>query len=136
MCWDLILYEEITNKIKITVKPEFLEEHSDPEEKRFIWAYHIKIENNGDDTVQLLSRIWKITDALGRVQEVSGSGVVGEKPILKPGTAFEYTSGTPLKTPSGFMMGSYKMEKKNGYLFNVSIPAFSLDSPHENGLSH
>ena len=125
------MYEEITDKIKITVKPEFLEEHSDPEEKRFIWAYHIKIENNGNDTVQLLSRSWKITDALGRVQEVSGNGVVGEKPILKPGGAFEYTSGTPLKTPSGFMMGSYKMEKRNGYSFNVSIPPFSLDSPHE-----
>ena len=81
------MYEEITDKIKITVKPEFLEEHSDPEEKRFIWAYHIKIENNGNDTVQLLSRSWKITDALGRVQEVSGNGVVGEKPILKPGGA-------------------------------------------------
>lgn len=130
------MYEEITDKIKITVKPEFLEEHSDPEEKRFIWAYHIKIENNGNDTVQLLSRSWKITDALGRVQEVSGNGVVGEKPILKPGGAFEYTSGTPLKTPSGFMMGSYRMEKKNGHLFNVSIPAFSLDSPHEDRLSH
>ena len=125
------MYEEITEKIKITVKPEFLDEHSDPEEKRFIWAYHIKIENVGSETVQLLSRYWKITDSLGRVQEVSGPGVVGEKPYISPGNYFEYTSGTPLKTPSGFMMGSYKMEKRNGYSFNVSIPPFSLDSPHE-----
>ncbi len=130
------MYEEITKKIRITVNPEFLEEHSDPDEKRFIWAYHIKIENQGIDTVQLLSRSWKITDALGRVQEVNGSGVVGEQPVLKPGTSFEYTSGTPLKTPSGFMMGFYKMEKENGDSFNASIPAFSLDSPHESGLSN
>lgn len=128
------MYEEITEKIKITVKPEFLEEHSDPEEKRFVWAYHIKIENVGSETVQLLSRSWKITDSLGRVQEVRGAGVVGEKPIIPPGNSFEYTSGTPLKTPSGFMMGFYKMEKKNGYSFNVSIPTFSLDSPHETGV--
>ena len=128
------MYEEITEKIKITVKPEFLEEHSDPEEKRFIWAYHIKIENVGSETVQLLSRSWKITDSLGRVQEVTGAGVVGEKPIITPGNSFEYTSGTPLKTPSGFMMGFYKMEKKNGYSFNASIPTFSLDSPHESGI--
>ena len=128
------MYEEITEKIKITVKPEFLDEHSDPDEKRFIWAYHIKIENVGSETVQLLSRSWKITDSLGRVQEVSGAGVVGEKPIITPGNSFEYTSGTPLKTPSGFMMGFYKMEKKNGYSFNVSIPTFSLDSPHETGV--
>ena len=130
------MYEEITKKIKITVNPEFLEEHSDPDEKRFIWAYHIKIENQGIDTVQLLSRSWKITDALGRVQEENGSGVVGEQPVLKPGTSFEYTSGTPLKTPSGFMMGFYKMEKENGDSFNASIPSFSLDSPHESGLSN
>ena len=86
------MYEEITKKIKITVKPEFLDEHSDPEEKRFIWAYHVKIENFGDDTVKLVSRSWTISDSLGRVQEVQGSGVVGENPILKPGCSFEYTS--------------------------------------------
>ena len=88
------MYEEITEKIKITVKPEFLDEHSDPDEKRFIWAYHVKIENCGDDTVKLVSRSWTITDAMGRVQEVNGSGVVGENPTLAPGGSFEYTSGT------------------------------------------
>ena len=130
------MYEKETQKIKITVKPEFLDEHSDPDEQRFIWAYHIKIENIGSETVQLLSRSWTITDSLGRVQEINGSGVVGEKPVLKPGSSFEYTSGTPLKTPSGFMMGFYKMEKENGNHFDVTIPPFSLDSPHESGLTN
>ena len=130
------MYEEITEKIKITVKPEFLDEHSDPDEKRFIWAYHVKIENFGDDTVKLVSRSWTISDSLGRVQEVRGSGVVGENPILKPGSSFEYTYGTPLNTPSGFMMGTYKMKKNNGSTFNAHIPAFSLDSPHEKGLQN
>ena len=83
------MYEEITDKIKITVKPEFLDEHSDPEEKRFIWAYHVKIENFGSDTVKLMSRSWRISDSMGRVQEVNGSGVVGENHILKPGSSFE-----------------------------------------------
>ena len=130
------MYEEITEKIKITVKPEFLDEHSDPDEKRLIWAYHVKIENCGDDTVKLVSRSWTITDAMGRVQEVNGSGVVGENPTLAPGGSFEYTSGTPLNTPSGFMMGSYKMKKNNGSFFKAQIPAFSLDSPHEKGLQN
>ena len=130
------MYEEITEKIKITVKPEFLDEHSDPDEKRFIWAYHVKIENCGDDTVKLVSRSWTITDAMGRVQEVNGSGVVGENPTLAPGGSFEYTSGTPLNTPSGFMMGSYKMKKNNGSFFKAQIPAFSLDSPQEKGLQN
>ena len=130
------MYEEITEKIKITVKPEFLDEHSDPDEKRSIWAYHVKIENCGDDTVKLVSRSWTITDAMGRVQEVNGSGVVGENPTLAPGGSFEYTSGTPLNTPSGFMMGSYKMKKNNGSFFKAQIPAFSLDSPHEKGLQN
>ena len=130
------MYEEITKKIKITVKPEFLDEHSDPEEKRFIWAYHVKIENCGDDTVKLVSRSWTITDAMGRVQEVNGSGVVGENPTLAPGGSFEYTSGTQLNSPAGFMMGSYKMKKNNGSFFKAQIPAFSLDSPHEKGLQN
>ena len=119
------MYEEITEKIKITVKPELLDEHSDPDEKRFIWAYHIKIENVGSETVQLLSRSWKITDSLGRVQEVSGAGVVGEQPILHPGEKYEYTSGAPLSTPSGFMEGYYEMETKDGNKFDASIPLFS-----------
>ena len=130
------MYEETTQRIKVTVKTEFLEEHSDPDEKRFIWAYHVKIENGGRETVKLLSRSWKITDSLGRVQSVNGTGVVGETPVLKPGSVFEYTSGTPLNTPSGFMMGSYEMKRENGNLFSVCIPAFSLDSPHDKCLTN
>ena len=124
------MYEEITKKIRITVNPEFLEEHSDPDEKRFIWAYHVKIENQGIDTVQLLSRSWKITDALGRVQEVRGSGVVGEQPILKPNDFYKYTSFCPLKTEFGSMSGFYIFAKKNGDRFKSEIPEFGLITPH------
>jgi ApaG protein len=81
--------------------------------------------------VQLRHRYWQITDSLGRVQEVRGAGVVGEQPVLKPGEAFEYTSGTPLPTPSGIMMGAYQMESESGEQFDVAVPPFSLDSPHQ-----
>ena len=88
------------------------------------------IENKGEQTVQLLTRYWRIVDASGRAQEVRGPGVVGEQPVLRPGESFEYTSGTPLPTPSGFMVGSYQMTTLDGSHFEVAIPAFSLDSPH------
>ncbi len=91
----------------------------------------MKIENVGDHTVQLINRHWRITDAHGRMQEVRGAGVVGEQPVLEPGEAFEYTSGTPLATPSGIMVGSYEMESVGGERFDVDVPAFSLDSPHQ-----
>jgi ApaG protein len=81
--------------------------------------------------VQLLTRHWKITDAMGRVQEVRGAGVVGEQPVLNPGESFQYTSGTPLGAPSGIMVGSYGMENGSGERFDVDVPAFSLDSPHQ-----
>ncbi len=90
----------------------------------------------GSDTVQLVNRYWHITDSLGRVQEVRGPGVVGEQPTLKPGESFEYTSGTPLPTPSGIMVGTYEMESANGRRFDVAVPAFSLDSPHEEARLH
>lgn len=125
------MYESTTNRIKVTVKPYYLEEQSSPGDDHYVWAYHIRIENAGSDTVQLRNRHWKITDAGGRVQEVRGPGVVGEQPVLKPGEHFEYTSGTPLATPSGIMVGSYEMERSDGAMFKVKIPAFSLDSPHQ-----
>jgi ApaG protein len=125
------MYSEITRDIRITVRPFYLEDQSSPEEMHFVWAYHVRIENQGADTVQLRNRYWRITDSLGRVQEVRGAGVVGEQPVLKPGEAFEYTSGTPLTTPSGIMVGTYQMESDKGELFDVKIPAFSLDSPHQ-----
>ena len=124
------MYQEATNDIFVTVKPVYLEEQSAPEEDHYVWAYWVKIENQGSDTVQLRNRYWRITDSQGQVQEVRGAGVVGEQPVLKPGEAFEYTSGTPLSTPSGIMLGSYQMQRKDGATFDVTIPAFSLDSPY------
>ncbi|MEX0809082.1 MAG: Co2+/Mg2+ efflux protein ApaG [Dongiaceae bacterium] len=125
------MYAETTRSIEITVRPIYLEDQSSPDESHFVWAYHVRIENKGAETVQLRSRYWRITDALGRVQEVRGAGVVGEQPVLKPGESFEYTSGTPLPTPSGFMVGTYQMETGEGERFDVAVPAFSLDSPHQ-----
>jgi ApaG protein len=125
------MYKQTTRAITISVRPMFLEDQSSPDEGRYVWAYHVRIENEGSDTVQLRNRYWRITDSLGRVQEVRGAGVVGEQPVLKPGESFEYTSGTPLPTPSGIMVGSYQMESQSGDRFDVAVPAFSLDSPHQ-----
>jgi ApaG protein len=124
-------YSETTRSLTVTVEPTFLEEQSSPSENQFVWAYKVRIENHGQQTVQLLRRHWRITDALGRVHEVKGPGVVGEQPVLRPGDSFEYTSGTPLTTPSGIMAGSYQMENDVGEHFDIMIPAFSLDSPHQ-----
>ena len=125
------MYSETTKSIRVTVVPAFLDEHSSPEDAKYLWAYEVRIENLGDETVQLINRHWSITNALGQTQTVRGPGVVGEQPILKPGEFFEYTSGTPLSTPSGLMVGTYQMENNDGTLFDVGIPAFSLDSPHQ-----
>ena len=123
------MYDETTKSIRVTVEPIYLDDQSSPSDNHYVWAYQVRIENQGDDTVQLLNRYWRITDALGRVQEVRGAGVVGEQPTLRPGEAFEYASGTPLPTPSGIMVGSYEMETARGARFDVAVPAFSLDSP-------
>jgi ApaG protein len=125
------MYSATTRDIKVTVKPVFLEDQSSPAENHYVWAYHVRIENLGQRTVRLRARHWKITDALGRLQEVKGAGVVGEQPLLEPGKSFEYTSGTPLGTPSGIMSGTYMMELADGTRFDAAIPAFSLDSPHQ-----
>ena len=125
------MYQETTNAISVTVKPVYLEDQSSPKDDHFVWAYWVKIENQGADTVQLRNRYWRITDSQGQVQEVRGAGVVGEQPVLKPGESFEYTSGTPLSTPSGIMLGTYQMERNDGGTFDVAIPPFSLDSPYE-----
>jgi len=126
-------YAETTDAITISVEPFYLEDQSEPEDGHFVWAYHVTIKNNGSETVQLMTRHWRITDSLGNIQEVLGDGVIGEQPVLDPGASFEYTSGTPLNTPSGIMSGTYQMEKTNGNRFDVTIPAFSLDSPHQAG---
>lgn len=125
------MYHETTESIRVTVKPIFLEDQSSPSDDHFVWAYQVRIENMGGETVQLLTRYWRITDSQGRMQEVRGAGVVGEQPTLRPGESFEYTSGTPLSTPSGIMVGSYEMESETGRRFAVAVPAFSLDSPHQ-----
>lgn len=125
------MYQTTTRGIAVTVKPVYLEDQSSPADNYYVWAYQVRIENRGPQTVQLRTRHWQITDARGQIQEVRGPGVVGEQPVLKPGQTFEYTSGTPLPTPSGIMVGSYQMESESGETFDVAIPAFSLDSPHE-----
>jgi ApaG protein len=121
------MYSAVTRDIKVTVKPRFMSEKSSPDNGYFYWAYTIEISNQGGTTVQLKTRHWRITDALGRLQEVRGAGVVGEQPVLKPGDSYEYTSGVPLPTPSGFMAGTYGMVTDGGEDFDIEIPAFSLD---------
>jgi ApaG protein len=125
------MYQAVTEHIRVTVRPEFIEQQSKPEDNKFIWAYTIIVENRGPETVTLLTRHWIITDGLGRRQDVRGDGVVGEQPTLLPGQRFEYTSGCPLSTPSGLMMGSYGMITAAGRAIDVKIPPFSLDSPHD-----
>ena len=123
------MYQTMTRNIEVTVTPKFLPERSSQEKSYFFWAYTIEISNHGSETVQLKTRHWRITDAFGRVQEVRGAGVVGEEPVLEPGASYEYTSGVPLPTPSGFMVGTYGMVSARGERFDIQIPAFSLDSP-------
>ncbi len=123
------MYQSVTCDIEVTVTPEYLAERSSPENGEYFWAYTIEITNRSSRTVQLRTRHWRITDGLGRKQEVRGPGVVGKQPVLKPGESFEYTSGVPLPTPSGFMTGTYGMVTDNGELFDIAIPTFSLDSP-------
>jgi ApaG protein len=123
------MYRTTTRAIQITVEPSYLESESAPADGRYFWAYTIEIANLGEETVQLRSRFWKITDASGRTEEVRGAGVIGKQPTLKPGETFRYTSGCPLPTSSGFMVGTYQMQTEAGELFVVDIPAFSLDMP-------
>lgn len=122
-------YRATTRGIRVTVLPQYLADESDPDENRFCWAYTITIENEGTETVRLRSRVWKITDETGRIEEVRGPGVIGQTPTLRSGEQFQYTSGCPLSTPSGIMVGSFQMTNEDGEMFDVAVPAFSLDSP-------
>lgn len=123
-------YIATTRGVEVSVEAFYLDEQSDPEEGSWVWAYRVRIANRGAQTVQLLRRTWKITDALGRVQWVEGPGVIGEQPVLQPEQAFEYTSGIPLTTDSGFMAGTYHMKVTGtGEVFDAEVPMFSLDSP-------
>ena len=122
-------YTEVTKNIRVSVKTNFLSDQSDEENSLWVWSYHILIENNGDNIVQLIDRYWKITDETGNIKEVEGSGVIGEQPTIKPGEFFEYTSGTPLNKSSGFMSGNYRMINENNESFFIDVPVFSLDTP-------
>lgn len=128
------MYQATTKAIRVSVEPSFLEEQSDPHDNHFVWAYRVRIENDGRDPVRLCNRQWIITDAFGVTQEIKGKGVIGQQPIIDPGESFEYTSGTPLRTASGIMRGFYRIESAQGTSFDATIPAFSLDSPYEQAM--
>ena len=123
------MYQQRTRSIQISVEPFYVDDQSSPANSRFVFGYHVKIDNQGEEAVQLMSRYWRITDALGRTVEVEGPGVVGEQPLIEPGDLFEYTSRAPLATPSGVMIGRYQMITASGEAFDADIPAFSLDAP-------
>jgi ApaG protein len=123
------MYEAVTHQIRVRVTPEYRTDQSEPDDNYFFWAYKVEITNLGTATVQLKSRHWRITDANGRTEEVRGPGVVGEQPVLEAGQSFTYSSGCPLKTAQGLMVGSYQMVDADGRMFDIAIPAFSLDSP-------
>ncbi len=130
------MYERVTKGIKVTVRPTFLEGQSDPGDDLYVWSYTVKIQNESAAVIRLRTRHWLITNAAGMTEEVRGVGVVGEQPLIHPGEKFEYTSGAPLSTPSGMMVGRYGVEDATGELFDIDIPAFSLDSPHERRKVH
>jgi ApaG protein len=130
-------YSATTRDVRVDVQAFYLEDQSDPEKGEYVWAYKIEITNEGKAPVQLMKRTWLITDGQGRTMRVHGDGVVGEQPILEPGESFDYTSGTPLPTPSGFMRGTYHMRyTETGDGFDVVVPPFSLDSPWQAGGIH
>jgi ApaG protein len=126
---DSRAYEAETEGILVRVRPSYLAGQSDPEGGRWVWAYQVEIINLSGVPVQLVARRWVITDALGHVEEVRGAGVVGEKPTIQPGDSYSYASGCPLGTASGSMVGGYSMTDDAGRMFEVAIPAFSLDVP-------
>lgn len=118
-----------TNGITVRVSPNYLNEQSQPAQGRWFWSYHIRIENHGDEPVQLLTRHWKITDGRAMVNHVDGDGVVGEQPLLNPGDSHDYVSGCPLGTPSGMMEGQYRFIRADGSTFLAEIPRFQLLAP-------
>jgi ApaG protein len=130
------VYETVTEGVTVRVQPGFMPEQSNRDKSRFVWSYTVEIENRSEREIQLISRRWTITDALNRTEVVRGKGVVGEQPSLKPGEAYRYASACPLTTPSGMMGGAYQMLSKDGELFEVEIPTFSLDLPQAGDRPH
>jgi ApaG protein len=119
----------VTEGVRVEVESEYLPERSAPARGEYLFAYTVRVSNTGENTVQLVSRHWVITDARGRVEEVRGPGVVGRQPVLAPGESFEYTSGCPLRTPHGIMHGSYQMIREDGTQFGAEIAPFALEAP-------
>jgi ApaG protein len=124
------MFEQRTKDVVVRVEPEFLAEQSSPSDGRYIWAYTVEIDNQSDADLRVTGRYWHIADSRGQVQEVRGQGVVGEKPVVRAGESFRYTSGAPLSAPSGMMSGAYTVESDSGESYDVDIPVFVLDSPH------
>jgi len=130
-------FTAITAGITVSVHVFWLDDQSQPENHRYAWAYHIRIANGSEDTVQLVSRSWEIMDGRGQKEHVHGDGVVGEQPVIPAGDHFDYTSGAALDTSTGFMRGTYHMlNPATNARFDIEIPAFSLDSPHHGGIMH
>ena len=130
------MYERVTKGIRVSVRLTFLEGQSDPDDDLYVWSYTVRICNDTGDSIRVRTRHWLITNAKGLTEEVRGVGIVGEQPLIRPGENYEYTSGAPLSTPSGMMVGRYGVESAGGELFDIDIPAFSLDSPHERRKVH
>ena len=126
---QLFGYVAETRAITVRVSVSYLPEQSEPERGRWFWAYHVRLENGGDASVQLLTRRWVITDGRGAQHTVEGEGVVGEQPLIEPAASFDYVSGCPLATPTGSMQGSYQMIGEDGTAFEVAIPKFALIAP-------
>jgi ApaG protein len=125
----LFPHEATTRDITVRVAVSYLAEQSAPENGRWFWSYHIRLENGGAKSVQLLSRHWRILDGRGALHEVRGEGVVGEMPLIAPGASFDYVSGCPLGTATGSMEGSYRLVDEDGEAFDVAIPRFPLSGP-------
>jgi len=126
---SLFPYSSTTGTVTVRVSVSFLPEQSEPGKGRWFWAYHIRIENEGRMAVQLISREWTISDGRGGRHEVQGEGVVGEQPVIEPGQSFDYVSGCPLNTPTGWMEGRYHMIGADGAAFDAIIPRFTLVAP-------
>lgn len=123
------MYERTTRAIRVTVEPSYLDAPSNPQDGLWVFAYRVTLVNEGEETVRLMSRYWRITDGYGRLNEVRGDGVVGEQPTLAPGCSYTYSSAAHMPTASGIMTGTYQMQDADGLWFDVEIPAFSLDVP-------
>jgi ApaG protein len=126
---ELFQHAAITQGITVRVAVNFTPEQSRVESGKWFWVYHIRLENGSDETIQLLTRHWRITDGRGMINLVNGEGVVGETPILEPGQSHDYVSGCPLSTPHGSMEGFYTFRRSDGSLIEVAIPFFPLSAP-------